>query len=113
MADGFDVHAKNARKFIEDEANETIERMLRCRDSYRRQLIECKQYIEEQVSFFFEGLEATFLQLENEVDELVKKKITSLVETLENIDTLLTEINTCKSTVSKLNSMLTGKENYN
>ncbi|VDO82773.1 unnamed protein product [Schistosoma mattheei] len=46
-------------------------------------------------------------------DEIIQRLIVELMEQLENIDTLLSEIHMCRDTLSKLNEMLTGKDDFN
>ncbi|CAH8492674.1 unnamed protein product [Heterobilharzia americana] len=100
------------RKLIEDQANQTIESIQGHRDISRKKLAEYKRYVIEQVSTLFTDLESRCLKQENESDDFIQELIVELMELLKNIDTLLIEIHTCKSTLSKLNNMLTGKENF-
>ncbi|KAH8864633.1 hypothetical protein EWB00_009483 [Schistosoma japonicum] len=111
--DNPEIDTKELRKLIEDKANNTIEEVQRFRDKYRKEMTELKHFVMEQVSVFFADLEARSQKQENSNDEIIQRFIVDLMEQLESIDSLLNEISTCKTTLSKLNEMLIGKEDSN
>ncbi|CAH8652649.1 unnamed protein product [Schistosoma margrebowiei] len=108
-----EMDTKELRKLIEDKANDAIERIQTYRDTYRREMAECKQFVIDKVSTFFADLEARSQKQEIMDDEIIQGLIVELMEQLENIDTLLSEIHMCRDTLSKLNEMLTGKDAFN
>ncbi|KAK4474265.1 hypothetical protein MN116_000346, partial [Schistosoma mekongi] len=111
--ENLEMDTKELRKLIEDKANNTIEGMQRFRDKYKKEMTELKHFVMGQVSAFFADLEARSQKQENSDDEMIQRFIVDLMEQLESIDTLLNEIGTCKTTLSKLNEMLIGKEDSN
>lgn len=45
-----EMDTKELRKLIEDKANDAIERIQTCRDTYRREMAECKQFVIDKVT---------------------------------------------------------------
>ncbi|CAL8076007.1 unnamed protein product [Calicophoron daubneyi] len=106
MPEDHDSEERYLRKLIEEKANKTIEEMQKARENADKDLSDCKAFVLEQITSLFEEIHEDRKIKESATDEAVQQALIQLMSMLERIDDLIGEIETCKSTIEKLNSLL-------
>ncbi|KAF7234273.1 hypothetical protein EG68_10842 [Paragonimus skrjabini miyazakii] len=113
MTDSADSETKCARKHLEERTNQIIEKLQESRESTNDDIKNCKSFVHEQISAMFAELEEDRKTRVANTDRVIQQSLMDLMSMLEKIDGLLGEIDTCKSTVNKLNSLLLHEEKDN